>query len=72
MFAASLAVTELLARLHPFREEPNAAHATTTFSFSSMELMNEAEEGLCPVMSSHVGKGDVRPLLRMPELGGGA
>ena len=72
MFAASLAVTELLARLHPFREEPNGAHATTTFSFASMELMNEAEEGSCPVMSSHVGKGDVRPLLRLPELGGGA
>lgn len=72
MFAASLAVTELLARLHPFREEPNAAHGTTTFSFSSMELMNEMEEGSCPVMNAHVGKGDVRPLLRLPELGGGA
>ena len=72
MFAASLAVTELLARFHPFREEPNAAYATTTFSFASMELMNEAEEGSCPIMNPHVGKGDVRPLLRLPELGGGA
>jgi molybdopterin/thiamine biosynthesis adenylyltransferase len=43
MFAASIAINELLARLHPFREEENSAYASTTFSLSSMELITEEE-----------------------------
>lgn len=68
MFAASLAVNEFLARLHPYREEPNAEYQSVTFSLASMELISERYEGCCEVLGPHVGKGDVRPLLRLPEL----
>lgn len=70
MYAASLAVNEFLARLHPYREEPNVAHAQVTFSLASMELMSEPEGELqrCRILGRHVGKGDVRPLLGTMEL----
>jgi len=68
MFAAPLAVNDLLARLHPFREEPNREYASVTFSLSSMELISEPEEGRCEILRRHVGKGDTTPLLELPEL----
>ena len=68
IFAASLAMNEFLSRLHPFREYPNKEYASVTFSLSSVELIYEPEEGVCDVLRPHVGKGDVRPLLRLMEL----
>ncbi|RWK53165.1 ThiF family adenylyltransferase [Mesorhizobium sp.] len=68
MLAASLAVNELLARIHPFREEPNRASASVIFSLSSMELMPEAEEGRCGILAGSVGKGDIKPLLGQMDL----
>jgi proteasome lid subunit RPN8/RPN11 len=68
MFGASLAVNEFLARLHPFREEPNCEHAAVTFSLASMELISESEGGICPVLSRTVGWGDQTPLLGLLEL----
>ena len=47
MFAASLAVNEFLARLHPFREEPNATWEAVEFSLASMELFGDPDEGIC-------------------------
>ncbi len=68
MFAASLAVNELLARIHPYREEPNSTYASVTFSLASMELFHEEEEAPCGILASNVGKGDVQPLLGEIEL----
>ena len=68
MFAASLAVNEFLARLHPFREEPNAAWAAVEFSLASMELFGDPDEGICELLAGKVGKGDVTPLLDVLEL----
>ncbi|GGE12741.1 hypothetical protein GCM10011529_18900 [Polymorphobacter glacialis] len=68
MFGSSLAVNEFLARLHPYREEPNQNHAAVTFSLASMEIISDAEEGVCLALAKSVGMGDVRPLLRMMEL----
>ena len=65
--AASLAVNELLARLHPYREEPNHAHASVIFSLASMELMSEADQGICDILGGSVGKGDTVPLLGLME-----
>ena len=62
-FAASLAVNELLARLHPYREAPNAAHASVCFSLASMELICEPESEPCAVLARDVGRGDRTPLL---------
>jgi len=68
MFAASLAVNEFLARIHPYREEPNCMHASVTFSLASMELFSEPEDGTCDVLSNRVGFGDRTPLLDLVEL----
>ncbi|RJG55616.1 ThiF family adenylyltransferase [Sphingobium terrigena] len=68
MYAASLAVNELLARLHPFREESNGEYGAVTFSLASMELMYERHNEPCEMLGPHVGKGDMRPLLRLIEL----
>nr|WP_325249317.1 ThiF family adenylyltransferase [Amylibacter sp.] len=71
-FAASLAVSEFLARLHPFREEPNSEYSAVTFSLASMEFFNDPEEGICQIMQGDVGKGDTSPLLGLMELMEGA
>lgn len=68
MFAASLAMNEFLARLHPYRECPNFEYGSVTFSLASMELLYDPEEGRCDVLGRHVGKGDLTPILRLPEL----
>ena len=68
MFAASLAVNEFLARLHPFREEPNRDYAAVTFSLASMELIYDPEEGICEILGGCVGIGDMTPLLGLMEL----
>jgi proteasome lid subunit RPN8/RPN11 len=68
MFASGLAVNEFLARLHPFREEPNGAYAAVTFSLASMEFFYDAEEGICEILGPKVGQGDTKPLLGLMEL----
>jgi len=68
MFASSLAVNEFLARIHPYREEPNEMYAETTFSLASMELFYEPEVGICPILGGKAGYGDVTPLLNLLEL----
>lgn len=68
MLAASLAVNEFLARLHPYREEPNAEFASVTFSLASMEIITDPDEGICEILGTKVGFGDRKPLLGMMEL----
>jgi len=67
MFASGLAINEFLARLHPFREEPNAAYAAVTFSLASMEFFYDPEEGICGMLGGKVGFGDTTPLLELME-----
>lgn len=67
MLGASLAVNEFLARLHPFREDPNNIHAAVGFSLASMEIISDPEEGACPILSRSVGMGDKTPLLGLME-----
>lgn len=68
MLAAALAVNELLARLHPYREEPNQFYASVTFSLSSVEFLTEPEHGCCENLENCVGIGDTEPLLGLMEL----
>lgn len=68
ILASALAVNELLARLHPYREEPNANFASVTFSLSSMEFIADPESGECNILKRKIGVGDVNPLLGMLEL----
>lgn len=65
---ASLAVNELLARLHRFRWDPNAGFAIRRYSLTSDTFINEPDAGPSPRFAKLVGRGDMRPLLDMPEL----
>ncbi len=66
--AASLAVNELLARLHPYRLDSNDDFAVQRVSLSHGIFEHESEGAPCSVLSRHLGRGDVSPLLDMPEL----
>jgi hypothetical protein len=68
MLFAALAVNELLARLHPYRDDGNSDFASYGFSLTQAWLYHEPEGEPCRILSRHVGRGDVRPLLDMAEL----
>lgn len=65
---ASLAVNEFLARLHPYRLDPNAEFAVTRISLSHSIYAHEPDGEPCAVLKRHLGRGDVSPLLEWPEL----
>lgn len=65
---ASLAVNELLARLHPYRIDPNGYYNVARMSISHGFLSYEQDGDPCLALSKHVGRGDVEPLLDSPEL----
>jgi hypothetical protein len=67
-FFASLAVQELLARLHPFRYQPNSRYAYLGGSLCDLSFFPEEEGENCAALARHVGRGDVEPLLENPEL----
>lgn len=66
--AASLAVSEFLARIHPYREEQNGHFAQVFFSLSSMEIIPDNDHPDCPLLQHNVGLGDTTPLLGQLEL----
>ena len=65
---ASLAVNEFLARLHPYRLDPNADYTVHRVSISHGIYEHEQDGDPCPMLARHVGRGDVTPLLDWPEL----
>jgi len=68
MFMASLAVNEFLARIHPYRIDPNGDYAVHRMSLSH-GIYEHLEDGdPCPALARHVGRGDVTPLLDWSEL----
>jgi hypothetical protein len=68
MQIASLAVNEMLARLHPYRLDGNADSAVVRVSFMQGEQYREREPQPTGTFTRSIGRGDVRPLLSMPEL----
>jgi hypothetical protein len=68
MFFASLVVNEFLARLHPFRNQSNDHYAYVGGNLSEMQFYPEEEAEPCQLLLSHVGRGDVIPLLERPVL----
>jgi hypothetical protein len=70
MQMASVAVNEFLARLHPYRHDDNADSAIVRVSFIQGAEYREREPAASGMFSAQVGKGDVDPLLSMPELSG--
>lgn len=67
---ASLAMNELLARLHPFRLGRNEEFWVTRLSLTGGMISEDRdpEPPPCSLLSRHVGRGDVRPFVGMPEV----
>jgi hypothetical protein len=69
MHYASLAVIELLARLHPFRVEGNAPFAQFGSSLTDPRFEPTLPDGdPCRILAKHIGRGDAVPLLDNPSL----
>jgi len=68
MQTASTAVNEFLARLHPFRLDDNADSAAVRISFIQPAMYRQAAPVASGMFARDIGKGDVVPLLSMPEL----
>lgn len=66
---ASMAVNELLARLHPFRYDSNAKFAITRISFTDSYIQHEKDGAEDEYLKKYVGRGDITPLLNISELG---
>lgn len=67
-FAASHAVNEMLARLHPFRRDANSEFRHQTFSLADGAWLRIEDGPPCPYLSKRAGRGDCRPLLDNSEL----
>ena len=68
MLYASLAVNEFLARLHPYRNQPNSHYSYLGASLSEVGFYPEPETADCLALKRHLGRGDVDPLLERPSL----
>lgn len=68
MFFAALVVNDFLARLHPYRNQQNHNYAYIGASLSDLAFYPEPEANSCSLLESHVGRGDVSPLLDRPAL----
>lgn len=68
MMFSSMAVTELLARLHPFRDRGSENYAAITFSVSGFLLIAEREAKVDEELSTKVGLGHKLPILDAPML----
>ncbi|HEV2495500.1 MAG TPA: ThiF family adenylyltransferase [Terriglobia bacterium] len=68
MFFAALVVNDFLARLHPYRNQPNTNYARIGGSLAELQFYSEPETAACETLKRHVGRGDVEPPLERPTL----
>jgi len=63
-------VMELLARLHPYRDDSNSDFATVTESLTGgfTRIISEAEYPPDRALARHLGRGDTTPMMGMPLL----
>lgn len=68
-FAASHAVNEMLARLHPFRTDDNEEFRHQTFSLTEGTWLRIPDDRrACEYLAKKVGRGDCRPLIENPGI----
>jgi len=68
MQLASMAANEFLARLHPYRYDPNEEFAVVRTSLIQAATYYEKDGAPSRALARYVGRGDLRPLLDMPSL----
>jgi hypothetical protein len=66
---ASYAVNEFLSRIHPYRLDENSESAVVRVSFIQAMTYREPEIESGGIFKKVLGRGDLEPLLEMPELG---
>ncbi len=69
---ASIAVNELLARLHPYRIDPNGDYSVHRISLSHGIYEHEDDGQPCSLLARHIGRGDMEPPLEWAELSVGS
>ena len=65
---AGYGVFEFLCRVHNLRDESNVGFASQRWSLSGSFVARDSDGERCGVVSRNLGRGDMRPLLGMPEL----
>lgn len=65
---AGLGVFEFLCRVHDVRDEANSKYAAQRISLNQWIFDKEDDGERCPVICRYAGRGDMVPLLGMPEL----
>ena len=68
MMAAAMATNEFLARLHPYRNQPNQNYNTIRADLAEVMFDLEPEGSADEFLQRVVGNGDVTPLLGRPSL----
>lgn len=68
MFYASIAINDFLARIHPYRVQPNSNYAIQRFVISDPVFLSEEDCEVDGFFLKNIGKGDTEPLLKLPEL----
>lgn len=71
MQAATFAVNDFLARIHPYRYDPNGQYAIMRFNVTGCYMLFE-EDGQYEqdkYLARFAGRGDMNPMLNMPEFG---
>jgi hypothetical protein len=58
----------MLARLHPYRRDPNVDFRFQTFSLEDGAWLRVPDGPRCVLLSRYVGRGDAIPLLGNPAL----
>ncbi len=67
MLAASLAVNELLARIHDFRHDENQDFEINRFSLTDGYFFHERDDTVDAYLKKFSGRGDMSPFLNMSE-----
>jgi hypothetical protein len=65
-FASSHAINEFLARLHPFRSDPNSEYRYQLFSLKDGNWLRLSDGPDCEILQKKIGRGDTAPLLDNP------
>lgn len=68
MQVASMAINDMLARLHPYREDSNNTIETIRIDLTGLRFRLSPCSEPCSVLAIHVGQGDRNPILDMPAL----
>lgn len=68
MHVSAIAVNELLARIHPYRNIGNDEIDVIRVMFSDCTTYPESDKDPCPFFTKYTGAGDTEPLLSNPEL----